>query len=147
MKMGEETKLSFLDKERVKELWAFIKVELAKKAAVGDLANLVDEDLMAETIATALVPYAKTSEIAAVLAGALSRQVVDTLPSVDEGDPTVIYFVPAPDSVNGDVKDEYMLVNGAWERIGSTRIDLSGYWSKQELTAMTADELTAILNS
>ena len=38
-----------------------------------------------------------------------------------------------------------MWINGAWELLGSTEEDLTGYWSKQELRAMTAAELQAIL--
>lgn len=30
-------------------------------------------------------------------------------------------------SLVADTYDEYMVINGAWEKIGSTRVDLSGY--------------------
>lgn len=141
--MGENS--TYLDKERVKELWTFLKTELAKKAAVGDLADLVDTDELATALGMALVPYAKTSDVATALSGALSRQIVDSLPSVSDADPTVIYFVPSPSAKEDNIKDEYMLINGKFELIGSTRIDLSGYWSKEELRAMTSAELSEIL--
>lgn len=147
----EETN-DFLNSARTRELWIFIKAELAKKAGVSDLTDLVDDDTMANAIATALAQvdtkltdYAKKSDMQAALSGALTRLVVDTLPPVLEGDPTVIYFVPSEGTDDTNVRDEYMLVNGAWERIGTTRVDLSGYWSKDQLRAMTAAELSAIL--
>lgn len=147
----EETN-DFLNSARTRELWIFIKAELAKKAGVSDLADLVDDDTMANAIATALTQvdtkltdYAKKSDLQAALSGALTRAVVDSLPSVYDGDPTVIYFVPSEGTDDSNIKDEYMLVNGAWELIGTTRVDLSGYWSKDQLRAMTAAELSAIL--
>lgn len=136
---------TYLDKERTKELWAFLKVELAKKAGTSDLADLVDTDLLATTLATALDSYAKKSDVQAALSGALRCEIVNTLPAVSEADPTVIYFVPSEGGKDDNIKDEYILINGKFELIGTTRIDLSGYWSKTELRAMTAEELSAIL--
>ena len=40
--------------------------------------------------------------------------------------------------------DEYMWVNEKFELIGSTQIDLSDYWSKTDLVAITDEELDAI---
>ena len=40
-----------------------------------------------------------------------------------------------------------MWIDGQFELLGSTEIDLSGYWAKDELRMMTAEELQAILNS
>lgn len=142
----------FLNSARTRELWIFIKSELAKKAGVSDLDDLVDDTTMANAIATALTQidtkledYAKKTDVQTALSGALTRVIVDSLPSVDDGDPTVIYFVPSEGTDDSNVKDEYMLINGKWERIGTTRVDLSGYWSKDQLRAMTADELSSIL--
>ena len=46
---------------------------------------------------------------------------------------------------SSDIFDEYMWVNNAFEKIGSTRIDLSNYWSKDELQPMTKEALADIL--
>lgn len=143
--MDEE--LQFLDKERTKELWLFIKTELAKKANMIDLDNYVTDTGFANTLATALARYPTKEEVNSALSGATKREVVDVLPSVTDADPKAIYFVPVSGTQEEDnIKDEYMLINGKWEKIGTTRIDLSGYWSKTELKAMTSAELTAILN-
>lgn len=138
--------LAFLDKERTKQLWLFVKTELAKKANVVDLDDLVDDDTFAETLATTLANYPTKAELNNALSAATKREVVDQLPPESEGDPKAIYFVPAQGtSEEKNIKEEYMLINGKWEMIGTTRMDLSGYWSKTELRAMTQDELASVL--
>lgn len=57
----------------------------------------------------------------------------------------MIYFVPMADPKESNFYEEYIWVNGGYELIGTTQIDLSGYWAKAELTAMTAEELEEIL--
>lgn len=143
-----EDDLVFLGGDRVKELWLFLKMELAKKASVTDLDDYVTDDTFAEALATALANYPTKAEVNLAIAGATKREVVDELPSEEDGDPKVIYFVPVSgEPEENNVKDEYMLINGKWEKIGTTRIDLSGYWSKEELRPMTTAELSAILSS
>lgn len=143
--MDEE--LQFLDKERTKELWLFIKTELAKKAGIADLDDYITDTEFANGLANALANYLTKEEVNSALSGATKREVVDLLPSVTDADPKAIYFVPSSGTPEEDnIKDEYMLINGKWEKIGTTRMDLSGYWSKTELKAMTSAELTAILN-
>lgn len=52
---------------------------------------------------------------------------------VEEPLQNVIYFEKKEKSVTGDIFDEYMYVDGAWELIGDTTIDLSQYYTKYEL--------------
>ena len=52
-------------------------------------------------------------------------QVVQTLPTSNIEDHT-IYFVPKQGTTN-DVYEEYLYINNAWELIGSTQVDLTGY--------------------
>lgn len=52
-------------------------------------------------------------------------QVVETLP-VSDIDTHTIYLVPKTGST-GDVYDEYLYINNAWELIGSTSVDLTNY--------------------
>lgn len=56
-------------------------------------------------------------------------RVVQTLPTEDIST-TTIYFVPKTTAGTNDVYDEYVYVSNAWEHIGSTDIDLSGYQTK-----------------
>lgn len=55
--------------------------------------------------------------------GKLSYEVVDTLPAT--GEPGIVYFVRVSTKKNQNKSDEYLWVNGDFEKIGSTDIDLS----------------------
>lgn len=56
-------------------------------------------------------------------------QVVDVLPTENISTST-IYLVPATIPCAENVYDEYIYVNGNWEHIGSTTVDLSDYVTK-----------------
>lgn len=66
--------------------------------------------------------------------GGLSREIVDVLPEVGSADVDKIYMVKKEDETqSGNVYEEYMVINGAWEKIGDTQVDLSGYVTRDEL--------------
>lgn len=155
----------FLNDARVSELWTAIKTALAGKADLIDLDNYTTPDAVATAITTALTNYATNAGVQTAIATALADymtgtevntaittavadaahikfEAVDALPAT--GTANVIYLVPNG-GVEGNAKDEYMWVGGKWERMGSTDVDLSGYWQKADLVALTADELAAIL--
>ena len=64
-------------------------------------------------------------------------EVVDELPDVSEGEFNVIYLVP--DTADPTTKDEYILIEESgvkkWEQIGTTKADLSNYFTKDETTS------------
>lgn len=62
------------------------------------------------------------------------------------GDAGKIYLVYHSHGTR-DVYDEYMYLNSAWEKIGNTDIDLTNYWTKTDLVAITATENTTLLNT
>ena len=66
----------------------------------------------------------------------LSFQVVAALPTEDIKT-NVIYLVPSTTSSEQNVYDEYIYINNAWEKIGSTAIDLSNYLAKDNTAAYT----------
>ena len=86
--------------------------------------------------------------INSAMAGLVGVQIIvaDELPDPGEAQENTFYFVPSPNAVDGNIKDEYIIQDGIWELIGSTAIDLSGYWRKDELEEMTAEEALYILN-
>lgn len=59
----------------------------------------------------------------------VSVQPVEVLP--DAGETNIIYFLPK-ERVKDDVYDEYIWINEKWERIGSTSVDLSKYYTKED---------------
>lgn len=60
-------------------------------------------------------------------------EVVQTLPTTDIK-PNCIYFVPRGAS-GLDSYYEYIYVNGKWEFVGSTDVDLSNYWTIDQTKA------------
>lgn len=64
-------------------------------------------------------------------------KVVEVLP--ETGETNVIYLVPSPRPSQKNIKDEFIWVNGAWEQIGSTEIDLSDYAHKGEVRHIERD--------
>lgn len=69
--------------------------------------------------------------------------VVESLPPT--GEAGKIYLVSSGGS-SQNVYNEYIWVNNAWEQIGTTAVDLSGYWSKTELVAITTTEIDAMFS-
>lgn len=70
------------------------------------------------------------------IAGGITVQAVDTLPTENIKSNT-IYMVPVSGgSASDNVRDEYMYINGAWQKIGSTevQVDVSG---KADLSGAT----------
>ena len=70
-----------------------------------------------------------------------SIQVVQSLPSSGIST-TTIYLVPKAASTN-DSYDEYIYVNNTWERIGSTAVDLSDYYTKAQVNALVTPSQSA----
>ena len=66
-------------------------------------------------------------------------QKVDSLPPT--GEDNVIYLVPNTDPESQNLYDEFLYVDSAFEKIGETDIDLSNYWSKTDLVAITNGEI------
>ena len=61
----------------------------------------------------------------------LSREIVETLP--ENASEKVIYMVRREDGTGQDVYNEYMYINGAWEIIGDTSVDLTGYAKTEDI--------------
>lgn len=92
-------------------------------------------------IADAYTKDEANTAIAAAVANAhhLKRAIVSVLPEVSEANEDTIYMVPDAGSTdtagpNKSVYTEYMLVNGAFERIGTSDVDLSNYFTKDQVT-------------
>lgn len=60
----------------------------------------------------------------------LRIEVVNELPST--GETNVIYLVKKA-GTNPDVHDKYVYVEGNWEKIGNTEVDLSNYYTKDQV--------------
>lgn len=163
--MAEES--IFLSAPRTSELWAAIKTQLALKVDTSYLEeNYTTVDAVATAIATALTNYATDSDVTSAITAALAdyMNAAETNAAIEEavvkasgikfskvtelpqnGEENVIYLVPNGKTVLNNSFDEYMWIDGKWELMGSTVVQLTDYWSKSELRAMTSEELAAIL--
>lgn len=68
----------------------------------------------------------------------LKAEVVATLPA--SGASNTIYLVPNS-GTTPNIYDEYIYVNNAWEKIGTTEIDLTQYYTKTETDDLLADKV------
>lgn len=96
-----------------------IDTKLSDKADASSLANYYTKS---ET-------YSK-NEVESLVEAKVAFQVVDSLPTT--GETAIIYLVPLADPETQNIYDEYMWIGGAWEHIGSTKTDLSDYYTKAE---------------
>lgn len=92
-------------------------------------------------IADAYTKGQTDSKIAEAVAAAphLKREIVQDLPAVGSADANTIYMVPQGGSTSdpgttASHYNEYMLINGAFELIGSSQVDLSGYATETFVT-------------
>ena len=77
----------------------------------------------------------KVADIVALqlaIAGALHREIVESLPTTDI-DPHTIYMILNGTSATENVYNEFMYVNNAWELIGTSATDLTNYYTKAEV--------------
>lgn len=103
----------------------------ALEAQDGVLAGEIDA---LETSLTNVYTKTETdSAIATAIAAVdhLSREIVETLP--ENANEKVIYMVLRGGGTGQDVYNEYMYINGAWEIIGDTSVDLTGYAKTEDI--------------
>ena len=81
-------------------------------------------------------------EIKDLLSNRLRYLVVSELPTGDF-DRNVIYLIARKSGEEGesDVYDEYLYISGEWELIGNTFVDLSDYYRKAEIEAVTDEKI------
>lgn len=89
----------------------------AEKAKIANLAENANETYATKAELSAIPKYATLP--------------VDALPTENISEST-IYLVPNEGS-GTNARDEYIYVNGAWEMLGTTEVDLSGYYTSAQV--------------
>ena len=122
--------------------------------SVDEATRTVDLDVpttddIAENFYTKTVMDEKVSElntaIAAAASGKITIEIVDAVPTAESAQANILYFVPREgDDTANDVYDQYMLINGAIEAVGSTEVELSGYAKAEDIVIITDEEIDAI---
>ena len=94
---------------------AFLNTVAALEAAAGEaITSLTVTD---PPVNDTDVPNKKYVDDAIAAAGHLKRLIVQVLPSAASADEDTLYMVLAS---SGDHYEEYMVINGAWDMVGST---------------------------
>lgn len=133
--------VSFNYTEQSGTLSDYLNVNLGSDLFQVPTINYVDTTFQTEAQVQALID----SELADITG--IDFQVVQTLPA--SGVKGTIYLVPKTASTD-DIYDEYIWLTpegqtAHWELIGTTAVDLSNYWSKTELVAITTAEIDAMM--
>jgi hypothetical protein len=114
-------------------------VEMIDQKTQVNIISQIDEDSTNQQI-----PGAKAVRdlLVAGLAGIikLTAETVDALPPA--GETNVIYLIHE----GGNKYHQYMYIGGAWADLGVMAIDLSGYWKKNDLEALTSTEIQEIID-
>lgn len=92
--------------------------------------------------------YTKTqadSAISAAIAKAphLKREIVEQLPEITAANDSTIYMVGTGAGSETSVYKEYMLINGKFELLGDSKVDLTNYATKTEVETAKNDAITA----
>lgn len=65
----------------------------------------------------------------------LKREIVTALPSLATANANTIYMLKVSDTSDVNRYKEYMVINGVWELIGTSDVDLTGYATTEEVKA------------
>lgn len=94
--------------------------------------------------------YQTASEVQSAITEAIGDitgfefQIVEDLPGTGENG--VIYLI-SNSGTGQNIYDEYIWTGTAFEKIGTTDVDLSNYWSKTDLVAITNGEIDTIVGA
>jgi hypothetical protein len=106
-------------------------------------------------ISTALLAsgFQTAAQVEALIDAALSSLdtgifvVVDELPAASSANPNKIYLAPTPGGGSNNSLEEWVAVDGEWERFGSVDISLAGYFNESNLVPITNNEIDNMIAS
>lgn len=73
----------------------------------------------------------------------LKREIVEQLPEVGAADANTIYMVGTGEGSETSVYKEYLLINGKFELLGDSKIDLTNYATKEEVNTAKQEAIDA----
>ena len=121
--------------------------DTAKTALQGEIDKKATKatTLAGYGIADAYTKEQADAAIQTAVAGAhhLKRQIVTALPDVTEANEDTIYMVGTGEGSETSNYKEYMLVNGKFELVGDSKVDLTDYATKAYADGKANDALTA----
>jgi len=128
----------FLDVDGLRFLLAQIDALIDQKTQINVVSS-IDENSTNAQIAGAKAVYDLVNSAIAGLS-TLSMEVVASLPQTGEGN--VIYLVEA----DSDTYRQWIYSGDQWWDLGIAEIDLSNYWSRDDLEALTNTEIQDVID-
>lgn len=136
--------MSATDKTKLDGVAAGAQVNVIEGVAIQTTADggYTDLQIVAKKAQLDLSNYATKADLVSI--PKFSIEVVEELPTQDIST-TTIYFVAQEGEPSGqDIYDEYIYVNGKWELIGNTDIDLSAYSTTVQMNAAIQAAIQAL---
>lgn len=99
--------------------------DFATSSQLQGLQNSINENLLNYYLKTETYSREEVNNIVSSI-NSMKKEIVDTLPA-ENIDENTIYLVPKTNGSGNDYYDEYLYINGSFEFIGSTQVDLSQY--------------------
>jgi hypothetical protein len=128
----------FLDKDGLVYLLARIN-EMIEQAKQVDIIAEIDENSTNQQIPGAKAVYDLLTEGLEGIVR-LQQKVVETLPPT--GESNIIYLL----KVDGNTYSLHIYTDGQWFDTGTTEVNLSDYWAKDDLVALTNDEIQEVID-
>jgi hypothetical protein len=149
----------FIALDQVSHLVAKIKLYVADYVAAhagsGGLSTEQVQALITAALAALSVSdfandagYQTATDVDTAITAALADKInlhfvpVDALPDIADADETAIYLVPS--AADDGSKDEWIAIAGAWEQLGTTAVDLSGYLRAEDLQFASNEDIDAL---
>ena len=123
----------FLDKDGLQYLVERIK-EFIDQATQVNIVTTLDENSTNQDVPGALAVYELILDMLDDVTG-LKLEVVTDLPTT--GESNVIYLI----EVDDDKFSKHIYSNDKWYGFGTTEVNLSSYWAKADLAAMSNAEI------
>lgn len=116
--------LSAAQGAKLKDLIDDIKVPTKTSQLTNDSKFMTTDEVVA-----------KINESISGIAGGLKFEIVDAIDTSELGDSNTIYLVPSEDTDSDNLQyyDEYMFIDGSWEKLGDTRVNLAPYYTEAEV--------------
>ena len=130
------------------------EVDIAVPTKVSELSN--DEEFIKNTVNNLVNYYGKSESYSKAEVDEIVRTIetggfvkVATLPTASADTMHKIYLVPRQTQESGNICDEYITIENedggtktySWDPIGSTAVNLDGYWNEENLVAITTAEI------
>ena len=135
--------------------WASLSGKPTAVSAWSNDANYQTAVQVSSAISIALAAsgFQTAAQVEALIEAALATidtgifLVVETLPAANTANPNKIYLAPAAGGSGSNVMEEWIAVGGAWERLGSVDVSLTGYFNESNLVPITNAEIDTMIVS